>query len=379
MRSRARRLREHALGLSGRRAAGGLLAPAAAAIALFLAPSATADVTEPIRVTFTAPAGCPDTDAFTAEVTARTAKARLASPGEPARSFTVTITTSGKKARGKLIIDDPRGPSSSREVSGESCAEVASALALVTALAIDPNASTAAKPPPPPPKPPPPPPMPHVLLPPRDPRPPPPYTSLPWWGPLGSPLPAAPSAPPSPRWRFTAALHAGIASGVAPGVVPAITASVDVSRLGESVLSPAFRLSLSAAQSGYLAVGSGFLRARFRWMAGRVEGCPIRVAIAGPLAAYPCALVDAGALEAVGLPYQPAATTRPWVAPGVLGRFHIALFEDVQLELQGGATFPLVRDTFQFTDPAPATGTTVAHQVPVAGGFVSGGVGMHFP
>src|SRR4051812_34083569 len=123
--------------------------PFAVFAALSIAVSARAEITEPIRIQVTAPAGCPGTDAFIAEVTARTANARIATAGEQARSFTVTITLAGKRARGTLVIDDRHGKGGARDVSGESCGEVASALALVRAPAIDPKASTVAKLPPP--------------------------------------------------------------------------------------------------------------------------------------------------------------------------------------------------------------------------------------
>ena len=143
-------------------------APALALLA-WAAPAA-AD-TEPIRIVFHAPAGCPDEAAFTGQITARTQRARLAAAGEVARTFSVTISPArGARARGKLVIDDPRGPSASRAVSG-TCEEVVSALGLVAALAIDPRASTApkplsAQPPPAPPPSPPPPPRPREPLPP---------------------------------------------------------------------------------------------------------------------------------------------------------------------------------------------------------------------
>lgn len=353
--------------------------------------AAADDGTEPIRVDVRAPAGCTDTDAFVAEVTARTAKARLAGAGEAARSFTVTITTRGKRAQGTLVIDDPRGAGGARTVEGDSCGEVASALSLVTALAIDPRASTAARPPPrppPPAPPPPPPPRPRSVELPRRPLLP-PYAPLPWWGPIGLPLPAAPGSWPPPRWQVSAVLHAGAASALAPGMTLVLSGSIDVARVGSGILAPAFRFSFLQADSGELTpAASPLLRTRFRWTAGRLEGCPVRLPL-GPVVAYPCALVEAGVHDSDGQsPFAPGGTlpdaqhlgvARPWVAPGLLGRLQLAVSGDLVLELQGGATFPLIRDTFYFGPTSTAPGAIIAHAVPAAGGFVSGGVGMHFP
>src|SRR4051794_27927386 len=95
--------------------------------------------TEPIRIVFRAPTGCPDEASFTGQVTARTRRARLADEGEAARTFTVTITSAGARTRGRLTIDEPHGPPAMRDVTGGTCEEVVAALGLVAALAIDPH------------------------------------------------------------------------------------------------------------------------------------------------------------------------------------------------------------------------------------------------
>lgn len=363
----------------------------AAGVALavvFAARAAPADEIEPIRVTVTAPAGCPDADAFTAEVIARTAKARIAAPGEAARSFTVTITRQGRRVRGRLSIADPRGAGGTREMAGESCEDVASALALVTALAVDPNASTAARPPPPPaPKAAPPRPRPFTMPPLPRPR---PYAPLPWWGPIGAPLPALPTATRAHGWRAAAVIHAGAASAIGPSTTLVLSGAVDVAKEGEGMLAPAFRLGLISAAGAEQAVsGAPLLRARYRLTAASVEGCPVRLPLAGPLALYPCLHVEAGAIGASGLsPYTPAGqlpkavrldTTRPWIAPGITGRLQLAVAGGLILEAQGGLILPLFRDTFYFGQPPSTAGEITSHQVPAAGGFVSGGVGFHFP
>ena len=327
-----------------------------------------AESTEPIRLVVHASPSCVEIGVFAAEVTARTARARLAAPGELARTFTVTLAEEGPLVRGVLTIDDPAGIGGRREVTGSTCTEVASALALVTALAIDPKASTASRV--------------RATVRPRAASeklgPPAAYTALPWWGPMGAPLPVrlTPAAPAA-RWRITAALHATGQSGLSPHIAAGRVGPIDVARLGESMVAPSFRLSLLQADSGYVAaagVPAGTAQARFRWTAVRVEGCPVRLALVHRLTLHPCALLDAGALFADGwAPFVPASQTRPWAAPGLLSRLQMALFEDLVLEAQGGVAFPLVRDTFVF-DPS-----VTAFGVPVASWFFGGGVGMHFP
>src|SRR5262249_41943880 len=97
--------------------------------------------TEAIRVEFSAPKGCPTESAFVAEIEARTARARIVRSGDAVRSFIVTVREEQGRSVGDLVIVDPRTSTATRRLGGASCAEVTSALALVTALAIDPKAS----------------------------------------------------------------------------------------------------------------------------------------------------------------------------------------------------------------------------------------------
>jgi len=340
------------------------------AVLAWAAPAA-ADDAEPIRVVFRAHAGCPDEAAFTGQIMARTQRARLAAPGEVARTFSVIITPAGgARSRGKLVIDDPKGPSASRSVSG-TCDEVVSALGLVAALAIDPHASTAPKLPPAPPSAPPPSAPPR----PREPLPPPPrYDALPWWGPISEPLPVIPDPAPPPRWRLAWGFHAGGASAVAPGLARTLGGFVEVALDGGGVLSPAFRLGMLQADSGAVVVAPGEA-ARLALAAARVEGCPVRLAPVSWLSFHPCIFFEGGALQASGTARVSSvpSTTRPWAEPGVSARVAGEVVGRAFLEVEGGVGFPLVRDTFYF---APAT---TAHAVPVAGGFFSGGIGTHFP
>jgi hypothetical protein len=337
----------------------------AAAVLLGPAPAAADDVAEPIRVAFRArPAeACPDEAAFTGEIVARTAKARLARPGEGARTFTVAVEAEGKRARGTLSIEDPHGESAAREISGDTCAEVVSALALIAALAIDPKASTAPKPPPPP--------KPRERLPP-----PPPFAPLPWWGPIAMPLPAHPRPGEGSRWRWSWGFQAGAASALAPPIVPVLGVDIEALLLRDSLVSPAIRLSMRVADSGFLRDGTD--AARFRWTAGRLEGCPVRLPLVTSLTLTPCAWMDAGVLQADGIGNAfSLAHTRPWAAPGLTGRLQwdLAFVQPapILVDVEGGVTFPLVRDTFGFFPQG------TFHEVPAAGGFFGGGLGVYFP
>ena len=101
---------------------------------------------QPIRVTYRASEGCPDEGSFFARVRARAVKARLAQSGPEARrarAFDVEIDA-GPPASGRVTVGDSDHPDGMRRVEAETCAEVADALALVIALAIEPRAPTQA-------------------------------------------------------------------------------------------------------------------------------------------------------------------------------------------------------------------------------------------
>jgi len=97
--------------------------------------------TEPIRIEYRAPSDCPDADAFNAEVFRRTTSARLATAGDQVRTFVVVLEQRRGVVAGSLRVRERGSETVAREVQGERCAEVAAALALATALAIDPNAA----------------------------------------------------------------------------------------------------------------------------------------------------------------------------------------------------------------------------------------------
>src|SRR5450432_3007066 len=102
---------------------------------------AVADDREPVRFRYEATEGCPTATAFADDVSARTRRARPALDGEAARTFEARIEHKGARYVGRLRIQAPGGASEVRKIATASCQQVASALALFTALAIDPTAS----------------------------------------------------------------------------------------------------------------------------------------------------------------------------------------------------------------------------------------------
>ena len=120
-------------------------------------------------------AGCPDRSQFVARVHTFTTKVEVANDDGAAahRVFNIRVTRAAGAVHGELTIDH-QGTKTTRTVSGTTCDEVVSALALATALAVDPEALGGEPPAPEPPPTPepkplapkPPPPKPRVLAPP---------------------------------------------------------------------------------------------------------------------------------------------------------------------------------------------------------------------
>ncbi len=121
---------------------------------LCMASPALADK-EAIALDYQPGAGCPDRSKFIERVQAITSKAEIVSDdGAPRRKFGIHVSRVASAVHGELTIDD-HGEKTTRTVSGASCDEVISALALATALAVDPEALGVEAQPPPAPTPPP--------------------------------------------------------------------------------------------------------------------------------------------------------------------------------------------------------------------------------
>ena len=120
-------------------------------IALFLLtatglPGRASAEPEHIRIQFSAPPRCPDGTAFLGALRQRTGRFQLVSGAEQTRVFVVTIAHADSLVSGRLEIQGPGTEVSLRSVSGNTCDEVMAALALMTALAIDPSSLSSSAP-----------------------------------------------------------------------------------------------------------------------------------------------------------------------------------------------------------------------------------------
>jgi hypothetical protein len=293
---------------------------------LALCSVARADESRAFRIESRTESTCAAAREFAVQLGARTPRVRPAVGAEPAFDFTLEVTGAVPKLVGRLSVREPSGATTIREVPGTSCQEVVSALALIAAILVDPDASTAelparATPPPPPP------------------------------------------APPPPPWWFGVGFGVGVES--APTPVPAATLSAELVLAADRRRPYGPWFSLSVLRSSRVTVSRSEGDAVFGWTAARLQGCILRWPTSGPVALQPCVSFEAGALQAAGQrTIDQASVTVPWLASGVGLHLAAVPVTPLALVLDAAAVFPWQRDRYYF-DPDDADST--AFEVPAVG------------
>ena len=336
-------------------------APRSAGSALTLVASlafcASARANEPVRLSYVAPAECPNEAAFAERVRERTSRLELAPPGALARSFNVVLSVDAAGTLGRVDFVDVDGVPVSRSVRGATCDEVASGLALVTALAIDATANEAAA----------------EALPPAPPPPAPRAEAEP-----APPPPGAASSPPPARTaqgEATAGIGAGLVGWAGPQGGLSLDAFLGWAFRPEG---PSFRLSAWHWRASDESAGR---EAVFFGWGGRLEGCPLRLG-RERFFGEPCLGTNLGLFRAEGREgaavSQGETTDLFWGDVLLLGRLGIRLGRRVSVEAQGDLAFPLVRHRFGFND-ASGNPTGDVFAIPAVGGGAELHVGVHFP
>lgn len=291
-----------------------------------------ADERRPVFIWYRSGGECPDGDAFLSRLAGKVDQARIASAGDPI-DFVVTLGSLGTRSNGRLERETLQGTVAIRELDGSACTEVADALALSLALAIDPAEN----------------------LPPReeDPDLPPATAPKP---PLARPRVNQPvdrvleTKPRSARWSLGAQVQ--VASAVAPSVLPGGMVFVDFEQTRSSVLPGA---SLRLGVFGMFGSASTDVGAvRHRLLGIRLEGCPLRVGDEA-LALKPCASFELGQLRAEGTDSDTGlADDALWASVGASGRVAWGAFDGLAFEAQAGIFAPLTRYQLRTEDPGSA-------------------------
>jgi len=281
------------------------------------APAAHADE-EVVELRYVAPVECPARDVVEGAIRARTPNVRLAAPAH--RVFAITIEATAEGFRGTLLVDSV----ADKELAAPRCEDLATALALVTALAIDPTASVLPRTPPP-----------------------------------------RPGEPGVRAWSFEADVDGMVEAGVAPGALFAAVAAARAS------LRHTYQLELAAIVGRDSATRDG-AQARFTWLAARLGACRLwprwRIVVGA------CGDLEAGAVRASGeMIVNQRDLFRLWLAAGVHGSAQVPLGSRIFGQLQLGVALPFLRDRYLFAPDVEL------HETPSVTGWVILGVGVRFP
>jgi hypothetical protein len=336
------------------------------AVVVLLASGAARADAEPILLEYRRGPGCPDRAEFIEQVRARTSKADFVEGTPGARLFIVSSSAEDGHAVGSVTIGEAGSAGAPRLVSGKTCSDVVSALALILALAIDPRASSAPSPAPAAPRQTP---APTNNAAPAT-APAPPTESAP------RSLPSSEPAPAGARWGIVGA-HLDGSLGLDAQPIPLVGASAFF-EAGTMLSGPwvfALRASGSYAASPTLHASQG--SARFTAWTGGLDLCPLRLAPADRWFIEPCMGFEAGQLYAEGIGdssiVHTTAANRPWLAVREVARAGLAIGDRWQLELDLALVQPLLSYAFRFETPS----VEIA-RVSRVGAKASFGVGMHF-
>ena len=314
------------------------------------APARAAKPGQAFRLEYWADGACPDAAEFAREIQTRAPRLRLAEADEPALGFYAELVERGGAASGRLTARSADGREVVREVRGPTCKDVATALALIAALAADPNQAvedTAPKA----------------------------SNANP---PVRRRAPEQPAAQlveqpdPKRRWTFGVGAGVGFESSIAPSPGYGLGVAFDAEGYPGSAWRPL--LSLSALRAVASNTGTPGGNASFDWVTFRLAACPARWPEETPLFIRPCGFLDAGFLGAdVEREGSSQADTNPWFAIGGFLRTEALVAEVVSFQLDGGLTVPLVRSSFSAGSDQP-----IAFEVPATGLLGRIGVSYRF-
>lgn len=304
-------------------------------------------------VDYAAAGACPDRGQFISQVRMRTAKAVIQQDGA-ARQVIVRIGEANGSFDGELTIRQRTGQEEQRRVPGSTCEEVVRAMALITALSIDPLALT----------------DPIEDIPAPAPSPPPVSEVEPERPTVEPPRPLVRATPAEP-WRLGVVVGAETMLGAAPNPLWGGALGLQLSK-GRSPGPPWVRLD--AGWSKAAAESTTFGEASFDLFRVRLSSCPAAFEFGKGWAAGPWFWLEAGWLNAQGSGVaHPSDASIVWGAGGVGGRVELDLSPSWFAAAQVSPTFPFVRDSFYF-ESAPAF-----HQVKAVGLVGGLDVGLVLP
>lgn len=280
------------------------------------------------RIEYRAPDTCATAAVFLEEVRSRTPKLSLTEGNDWTSRFQIDVRDDGDKFIGALTVYANRSSSELREVSAKSCEEVLETLALIVAVAIDPNASLR-------------------RLPKRDEaraEDPPARTKA-----RAKPAVTARERSKPPKvargtWQHQLLLGAEARGAFADNASFAGTLSFEVARTFPERGRWAVRLTALRGLESSVTDPFG-RKARFGWTAARIDGGPSL--LAGDCSLQAALGWDMGRVEAS----SELSQSRWWVSALALARARWVPLGPVGFEVVAGAFIPLTRDRFALFDP----------------------------
>jgi hypothetical protein len=300
---------------------------------------------------YDAPAQCPSADEFATEVAQRLTGTTEKGFGNAAMRVHIEAAMAG--FRGSLRVVGEQADT--RAIASQSCQDLVEALALASALLLNP--------------------MPESV-------------SVP------APAPFEPKQrPATPPSRVMAGRPARIANQrLQLGAQGRFAASVDTGALPRASFAPRVGISVTARTVPEWAVGLGLsatpsassaqavagVRANFELRALRFEGCAA-IALGSRFELMPCGLFEAGRLSASSTESAGQSDDRTWLAPGAMLRAALEIAPKVAVYADLGVSWPLTRAAFYFRPPAGTGDPVWAHRVAARSLSASLGLMLHFP
>lgn len=314
----------------------------AALVLLLLSWCGSATAQRSAEISYQAPEGCPSREAFLEEVDRRLIEPELSAT---LNSVHAEITEQGASFRGQLQLADRQGRTTTRSLSGDSCEEVARALALISALALQAQLEEQQS-----------------------------AEATPERTALGEPEPPAPLGTLVAPARFAVGLQLGTASAYSPDF------NGQLRGFGEFEPTSLFAVRLSLGYGTSLQAETSVGQAHFEWLGARADACT-RSTGSGTLRVGLCAGFEFGYLRGSGQPVGVGGARRsagvPWLAPGLTAELQVPLSARWRMELNAGAQLPLYREKFIFRR-ADGSDERI-HEIPGAGWLGSLGVAYLLP
>jgi hypothetical protein len=328
---------------------------------------------DPFSLEWTAPDGCPTSDAITERIAAAVGDVE----GPPLRARAEIVELEDQTFSLTLTLGREGEPEGLRTLEGPTCVAVSDAAILIVAIAIDPNAASALTPPDDSidpivpaqvPAPPPEEPEEPEEPPPEEPEEPPPEE--PEEPPPAEPRDPTPTSTPAPVPEPARQLAVDLAGnfGVGLGILPSVGGALG---LHTALHGPLWRIELGATYETpreTSAASTPDVRGAFQLWSVDLRGCPVlgRNTLTVPL----CLGVRAGLMHGVGRGVaDPAAAASPWVAvsaaPTLLWRPRSVADQRLLLGVRAEASVSLTRPGFATT--AGSTSTEVYEAGPVGG------------